>query len=448
MVTSHTSLSEARGDDPSGDLPAGTQIDDYRIVRTLGRGGMGTVFEAVHQIIERRIALKVLHRDLSARGDAVARFVREARAVNRTRHPGIVDVFGFGRTPDGRAYLAMELLEGETLRHRLARERLSLTQTSAILDRIARALSAAHAAGIVHRDLKPDNVFMLATGELKLLDFGIAKLSTPTIIEGAVDVTQPGVLIGTPQYIAPEQARGLATSSSADIYALGVLAFEMLTGRPPFLATDALELLAKHITLQAPAPSDLDPALPPAADHLVAAMLAKDPDQRPSADGVCELLLELPTLEPSYDRFAGGQDDSSAADTRLLAAVPDVRSRRAFKYAIASLVMIAVAVRGIVWWRDTAPPTAGKLIETAAPTIAPLPVPHPPMRPATSSVAEAPIADTQQPRPATRRLPPTLSRPKPRPAPPKPKTVEPAPVQPAPAQPVVDDDAIRNPYEK
>src|SRR5688572_12334212 len=225
------------------DFNPGDAIGDYLVERKLGHGGMGTVYAAVHPVIEKRVAIKVLRHELSESEEAVARFVREARAVNRIRHPGIVDVFGYGTTEDNRCFLVMELLEGESLGARLQHARPDLVQSCNILVAITHALDAAHASGIVHRDLKPDNVFLLDGDGVKLLDFGIAKL-TARNEQLPAGYTQPGQTIGTPRYIAPEQARGDHVDGRTDIYSLGVMAFELIVGRPPFTGDNPVELVA------------------------------------------------------------------------------------------------------------------------------------------------------------------------------------------------------------
>jgi len=268
----------------------GDAIGDYLVEAVLGRGAMGTVYAAVHPVIERRVAIKVLRPELSARDEIVWRFIHEARAVNRIRHPGIVDVFGYGNTEDDCAYLVMERLEGETLGSELRRGRLPLARACELLGAIADALAAAHAAGVVHRDLKPDNVFLVGAGRVKLLDFGLAKLAAP---DAPIELTARGQALGTPAYMAPEQARGIAIDGRADVYSLGALAFEVFTGRPPFPGDNAVEVMLDHVTLEPPRPRLLVPALPAIADTLVLGMLAKDPAQRPALVDVCAQLARI-----------------------------------------------------------------------------------------------------------------------------------------------------------
>ncbi|HEX3764825.1 MAG TPA: protein kinase [Kofleriaceae bacterium] len=263
-------------------------LGEYQVERTLARGGMGTVFAAVHPLIGKRVAIKVLSRAQCSDPESVERFVDEARVVNRIGHPNIVDVFAFGAMPDGRQYLVMELLHGETLGARMAREGVSLADACSVMRQLARALAAAHAQGVIHRDLKPDNVFLAAVdggSMVKLLDFGIAKLS----YRDALTRTAVGVMMGTPQYIAPEQALGDTVDARSDIYAFGGILFELLAGRPAFVVRSPAEAIAKHLLEPAPRVSQFA-RVSPELDDLVAAMLAKEPEARPGLDRICEVL--------------------------------------------------------------------------------------------------------------------------------------------------------------
>jgi hypothetical protein len=209
--------------------------------------------------------------------------VREAQAVNRIGHPNIVDVFSLGELPDGRAYFVMEWLRGQDLKARLERAPLTHGDACAILGDVARALDAAHTKGIVHRDLKPENIFLHQVDDapriVKLLDFGIAKL----IVEHDPETrTQTGNIMGTPRYVSPEQARGLDIDQRSDIYSLGVVAYEMLCGKPPFTGETPMDVVLKHLSEEPPALAERAPALPPALERIVMQSLAKDPALRPT----------------------------------------------------------------------------------------------------------------------------------------------------------------------
>jgi serine/threonine protein kinase len=269
------------------DLPAGYLLDDYRIERKIGRGGMGDVYLGIHKLIGKRAAIKVLRGTSDAA--TIERFIAEARVVNEIGNANIVDVFAFGLTPDGRAYLAMEWLKGESLRVRLTRGPIDVETTCSIARPLVRALAAAHANHIVHRDLKPDNVFLVEGDPptVKLLDFGMAKL----LRKDQMTQTASGAFVGTPMYVAPEQARGAAIDHRADIYTLGGVLFEMLTGRPPFVSKSAFEVIAMHMTQPAPRPSAyMRGRVPEELDELIEAMLAKEPAVRPTLDKVARVL--------------------------------------------------------------------------------------------------------------------------------------------------------------
>jgi serine/threonine-protein kinase len=263
----------------------GRSIGNYKIVRAIGEGGMGTVYLAEHPMIGKRVAVKMLRPDLGTDPGLVSRFFQEARAVNEIRHPNIVDISDFGSTEDGIVYFVMELLEGRSLRDRLNAEGpLPIDDAVTVSRQVCDALAAAHRAGIVHRDLKPDNIFLLAdpTGALrsKLFDFGVAKL----LGEQEKQVghkTIAGSVVGTPFYMSPEQALCQDVTAAADIYAMGVVMFEMVTGRVPFEATQLVLLLNAILKQPAPPASQLRPDVPAFLDRLILRCLEKDPGARP-----------------------------------------------------------------------------------------------------------------------------------------------------------------------
>ena len=298
-----TELAGAKeGGDPLG---PGRMLGDYRIARKIGVGGMGIVLGALHPVIGKRVAIKVLKTDDPA---ILSRFVDEASVVNQIRHPNIVDIFGFGTMKDGRKYMVMEWLDGESLRTRLERGPIPLDELVDIVRPLARALAAAHDKGVIHRDLKPENVFLAQVhGErpqVKLLDFGIAKVIGPAPSSLVRGRTAIGEVVGTPMYSAPEQAAGKPVDHRIDIYALGAVVFEMLTGRPPFVGDSTTAVLSMHMIEDAPRMSTLT-AIPRELDEIIAAMLAKRADARPRlADlvAVCDRIarggVELVHTEP------------------------------------------------------------------------------------------------------------------------------------------------------
>jgi serine/threonine protein kinase len=266
----------------AGTLPQ--SLGPYRIVRQIGQGGMGVVYEAVHESISRRVAIKLLHSEYAHNSQVAQRFFNEARAVNLIEHPALVQISEFGQLPDGSTYLVMELLKGENLASRLRRVgALPLPAVLQIGSQLAEALCAAHEKGIVHRDLKPENVMLVADsavlgGErVKLLDFGIAKLA-----EGGPNRTATSALMGTPKYMSPEQARGAGSvDEKTDVYALGVMLFELLAGKPPFEGESG-ELIAKHLYQPPPSLASLSPTLPDVVVQIIARLLGKDRQQRPT----------------------------------------------------------------------------------------------------------------------------------------------------------------------
>jgi serine/threonine-protein kinase len=263
------------------ELVSGTNVGEYRILERIGAGGMGSVYLGIHPRIEKKVAVKVLSRQMSGDLSIVQRFVTEARAVNRIGHPNIVDIFADGQLPDGRPYLVMEFLNGKSLRQRM-KEGPAPTYREAleIIRAISSALAAAHEEKIVHRDLKPDNIFLAevrGTRMVKLLDFGIAK-----VLAGGPDEsrTQTGISIGTPTYMAPEQCLNREVDGRTDIYALGVIMFALFTGRRPFHGESSFEVFQGHVSKKPPLPSTLAP-VPAAIEALILHCLEKDPKQRP-----------------------------------------------------------------------------------------------------------------------------------------------------------------------
>ncbi|MEM1034868.1 MAG: serine/threonine-protein kinase [Myxococcota bacterium] len=277
----------------SDQLSEGDEVGEYVVERPVGEGSFGTVYAGVHPVIGKSAAIKVLHRKFTAQPDVVDRFVREAQAVNRIQHRNIIDIFSFGELPDGRPYLIMELLKGETLETWLQRETTVPTADALnILRGVADALDAAHAEGIAHRDLKPDNIFIAVDRDgvitPKLLDFGIAKLIDD---EERAHKTATGAAIGTPYYMAPEQCGGLAVDHRADLYAFGVVVYEMLTGKLPFDGGSVVEILYEHMHGEPAPPSQVHGDVPASLDPPVMALLAKVPEDRPATVG--DALAEL-----------------------------------------------------------------------------------------------------------------------------------------------------------
>jgi serine/threonine-protein kinase len=392
----------------------GTTIGSYQILSRLGAGAMGEVYLAEHRHLKRKAAIKFLAREIMGRPDLLERFFLEARATSAIAHPGIVQVFDCEVDPNGRPYIVMELLEGQTLAGLLQRGALSPAIAARLARSMAGALHAAHAKGIIHRDIKPDNVFVQAQvpDAVKLVDFGIAKLAGD-FRAGQVHMTQTGALMGTPLYMSPEQCRDAGKIDfRTDLYSLGCVMFEMLTGRPPFTHELMGDLVVAHMTEEPQSVCALNPAVPPALAELVAELLRKDPAQRPAdmqvvADRLSTFLASVTTLRrqghPVSQSEAGGQAASAAPDGGAGAKVrttfggvaselvtPDAaraRGRRIAMAVIAGCAGVALAAVGILAARGhggrtpDAPPAA-----VAAPP-APAAAPVKPEAPTPSRIA-------------------------------------------------------------
>jgi len=274
----------------------GLRLGEYVVRERIGVGGMGLVYRGEQPVIGKPVAIKILRPDVVDKPIHMERLLAEARAVNAIRHRGIIDIFSFGQTPDGRQYFVMEFLEGTALDTYIA-ERGVLTPQEMLgfSEEILAALAAAHEAGVIHRDLKPNNIFLVKPpggGKyVKVLDFGLAKLSNSA--EVGSPQTQAGLIVGTPEYMAPEQIRAEPVSAKTDLYAFGILAFQMLTGQLPFTANSPAEYLVRHLERTPPAPIELMPDIPPELSELVVSLLAKDPKDRPAMAQVRAVLRQI-----------------------------------------------------------------------------------------------------------------------------------------------------------
>ncbi len=298
----------------------------YRLVRLIGEGGMGSVYEARHEYLGSAVALKFLDPDLARRPGLVARFLQEARVSASIRNPHVVQVSDVDQSSEGLPYLVMELLEGESLQRALSRTgRLPIPAALDIAAQILDGLDAAHNAHVVHRDLKPDNVFLVPTRQgalAKLLDFGIAKLRISE--EFQKGLTRPGVLMGTPEYMAPEQAFSADTADlRADLYSLGVIIFEMVTGRRPVSGDDPRIMAAGVLAGRVPSLLDVDPSLPPALSAIVQRAMAGRPADRFScANEMLAAIAPFLPAQPSSMIASYGSPPLGPTPTPLIAAAP------------------------------------------------------------------------------------------------------------------------------
>lgn len=274
--------------------------DSYELMRVIGEGGMGRVYEARHQrLSSKKFAIKILHADLARQSEVVSRFLREAEATSVLSHPNVVGVVDVNRSPDGLPYIVAELLEGTSLADYFERmQKLSVPEAVNIARQLCAALGAAHERDIVHRDIKPENVFLVEQGgrrTVKVLDFGISRLG-----EGAGSLTKTGIVMGTPAYMPPEQARGARVDHRADIYAVGAILYEAVTGKPPFEGTDMMATLAQVIAQEPVRPCTLNGALPPALEMTIQRAMAKNPEERHAT--TLELDAELAAFDDARAR--------------------------------------------------------------------------------------------------------------------------------------------------
>ena len=293
---------------PPARIPVGSVVDGkYRIDRLLGTGGMGAVYRATHLQLERAVALKGIRTELLASPSAAERFRREAIAVARLRHPHIVTVHDYGVTADAGAYLVMELLEGHSLRDELAASaRLDVQTALAIAAQVCAAVAAAHRAGVVHRDLKPENIFLERRDEglaVKVVDFGLAKLEAAVRSRDAA-ITHEGAVLGTPVYMSPEQCRGEEADTRSDVYMLGCVFYEMLTGERPFGGKNVWALVYQHVNETPRRPSEIVPTLDPRIDGALMRALAKDPaDRFQTAEALADALGAPSVSGASFPSF-------------------------------------------------------------------------------------------------------------------------------------------------
>ena len=362
------------------------RIGKYELRHHIGRGAMGIVYEAFDTVIERRVALKVLRTDVYAAeqvADMRARFKREAHSAGRLSHPNIVTIFDYGEH-DGSPYIVMDLMEGEELARSLeAGARMALPQVVRVMEQLLSALAYAHDRGVVHRDLKPSNVFVLRDGTIKVVDFGLARIE-------ASNLTETGTMLGTPAYMSPEQFLGLPADARSDLFSLGVILYQMLTGDKPFTGSPTT-IMQKVLRQEPVEPSVLNPTLSAAWDEVIKRALAKKPDQRVHSARQLGEYVRL-AFEGKPLPGAGVPADSTVVIDATLRVAP-ARARRNWLplFGAASAVVSALAVGAAVW--------------TYRPAPAPAEQPSP--------VGEAPVVVPEKPTPVEKKVVARAEKPKP-----------------------------------
>ena len=342
----------------------------FRLEREIGRGGMGTVYRALHLGLERPVAVKILKPEFAADPEVAERFMREARTMARLRHPRAAMIFDAGKLDDGRPFIVMEYVEGRTLAETLAREgRFTPGRAVSVASDMLDVLAEAHRVGIVHRDLKPSNV-MLGAGGVCVLDFGIAKVLADPEAAPTHATTESGLVIGTPRYMSPEQCMGQKVGAASDLYSVGVMVYEMLAGHPPFVDQLSSAVLVKQAT-QAPPPLLAARADAPRALALaVHTLLAKAPAQRPRSAEDARLMLTRAAAPPRPPRAQTAEQPSPFAAT--IAAL-DAGTSKALRAATAFALVLMLGAVLFALSREEAPARGAGThppAKSAAPTTA------------------------------------------------------------------------------
>jgi len=346
------------GNAPVDPLIGHTLDEKYHLEARLGIGGMGTVYRARHLLIDRPVAVKVLNPRFVEDEAARTRFRREAKAAGRLQHTNAVTVTDFGQSQDGYVYLVMELLEGRTLREVLSKEApLDTARAVSLMLQVSAAVGAAHEAGVIHRDLKPANIFIVQHPDVpavvKVLDFGIAKLAADSVDEeDHKTLTQVGAMIGTPRYMSPEQCDGADLTPAADVYSLGVILYELLTGTVPFSGSTPLSIAMKHTSETPRSPRDFVSSIPSALEHIVLRALEKRPEERPAnaAEFRRELLETAERLGLEHAAVASGPNiealrsvGTESPSGRLIIDISRLRENRASNSDVSEVTVVTSA---------------------------------------------------------------------------------------------------------
>src|SRR2546421_6415887 len=321
----------------------------FRIECEIGRGGMGTVYRATHLGLQRSVAVKIIKSEYAHDTDVADRFMREARTMAKLRHPHAAIIFDAGNLPDGRHFIIMEFIEGTTLSEALAREgRFSPERAVNIAVQICAVLEEAHQLGIIHRDLKPSNIMLNERG-VCVLDFGVAKvLQNSTEVTRTHATTESGLIIGTPRYMSPEQCLGHKVGPASDLYSVGVLLYEMLAGRPPFVDQLSSAVLVKQATVQPTPLIALRPDAPRSLSLAVHTLLSKNPAHRPASAAEARRILER-SVEPERRAADEAEREPFASTVAVLYA-----GRYAFTRVATLFAILAMAFTAVVAWSASA----------------------------------------------------------------------------------------------
>jgi eukaryotic-like serine/threonine-protein kinase len=349
--------------------------DRYRIVSRIGIGGMGAVYRAEHTMMRRDLAIKVLLPELSGKDEFARRFEREAESASRLAHPNIISVTDFGHMQDGSLFLVMEFLAGESLSAAIAGGPMPLPRALNILTQMLRGLEHAHAAGVIHRDLKPENIMLVEReGQrdvVKILDFGIAKVTQPQ--SGGEALTQAGVIFGTPEYLSPEQALGEAVDARADIYAAGVIFYEMLAGRKPFESEDKVKIISMHLSHAPPRIRDVNPTVdvPAPLEQVILQALDKSRDNRFATATAFMCALDEAQAPEDDGAEAGEPAPPAGARGRAFGAMRRLASLPSGRWGAAAVGAVLLVGGFAVVKRSGRP--AAALVAPAAPPAPPAP---------------------------------------------------------------------------